>query len=214
MAIDVTIALNRFGLGARSDETPPAAGKPWLLEQLTAFEVIPDALSRARASNDILVEFITLQRKIRTANETDKKAERQVLRKQLQALYRSEVEMRVAASLESRTHFVERLVHFWSNHFAVSANKPQVTALAGAFEREAIRPHVLGRFEDMLFAVVRHPAMLHFLDQTRSLGPTSVAAGRIGQRQAKRKAGINENLAREILELHTLGVRSGYTRKT
>jgi uncharacterized protein (DUF1800 family) len=101
-------------------------------------------------------------------------------------------------------------VHFWSNHFAVSVDKIAVVGLAGAMEADAIRPHVLGRFEDMLLAVARHPAMLLFLDQANSIGPDS-AAGRRAAENDKRR-GINENLAREILELHTLGVRSGYTQ--
>ena len=99
--------------------------------------------------------------------------------------------------------FIERLVMFWSNHFAVSIGKGQVRGLAGAFEREAIRPHVLGRFGDMLKAVEQHPAMLVYLDQAQSVGPNSKA----GHRRAR---GLNENLAREILELHTLGVDGGY----
>jgi uncharacterized protein (DUF1800 family) len=106
---------------------------------------------------------------------------------------------------------VERLVHFWSNHFAVSVDKLLVVGLAGGFEADAIRPNVLGRFEDLLLAAVRHPAMLLYLDQAQSIGPSSLAAVRAGERQ-QRQRGLNENLAREILELHTLGVRSGYTQ--
>jgi uncharacterized protein (DUF1800 family) len=94
-------------------------------------------------------------------------------------------------------------VWFWSNHFCVSADV--VPSMVGAYEREVIRPHVLGRFVDMLLAAEGHPAMLAYLDNTRSVGPNSVA-GLI------RTAGLNENLAREILELHTLGVRSVYTQ--
>ena len=102
--------------------------------------------------------------------------------------------------------FVERLVAFWSNHFCISANKGELARIwAGAFEREAIRPHVLGRFGDMLRAVEQHPAMIFFLDNQRSIGPESRAA-------QNRKKGLNENLAREIMELHTLGVSGGYTQ--
>ena len=102
--------------------------------------------------------------------------------------------------------FVERLVAFWSNHFCISATKGEPARIwAGSFEREAIRPHVLGRFADMLKAVEQHPAMLFFLDNQQSLGPDS----RAGQ---NRKRGLNENLAREIMELHTLGVGGGYTQ--
>jgi len=116
---------------------------------------------------------------------------------------------RSTAAVTSKASFVERLVHFWSNHFAVSADKLEVLALAGSFEFEAIRPHVLGSFRDMLHAVERHPAMLLFLDQARSVGPNSQFAQRA---PARVRVGFNENLAREILELHTLGVRTGYTQ--
>ena len=95
---------------------------------------------------------------------------------------------------------------FWSNHFCISANKGELARIwAGSFEREAIRPYVLGRFGDMLKAVEQHPAMLFFLDNQQSLGPDS----RAGQ---NRKRGLNENLAREIMELHTLGVGGGYSQ--
>jgi uncharacterized protein (DUF1800 family) len=99
--------------------------------------------------------------------------------------------------------FVERLVWFWSNHFCISADK--IPAMAGAYEREAIRPHVIRRFADLLLAVESHPAMLFYLDNVESMGPDSIAG-------INRDKGLNENLARETLELHTLGVRSGYTQ--
>jgi uncharacterized protein (DUF1800 family) len=95
---------------------------------------------------------------------------------------------------------------FWSNHFCISAAKGGLARMwAGSFEREAIRPHVLGRFADMLKAVEQHPAMLFFLDNQQSLGPDS----RVG---INRNRGLNENLAREIMELHTLGVGGGYSQ--
>ncbi len=97
------------------------------------------------------------------------------------------------------------LVWFWSNHFCVSADKGNVRQICGAYEREVIRANVLGRFGDMLLAVESHPAMLFYLDNARSIGPASMA----GVRQ---KRGLNENLAREILELHTLGVCTVYTQ--
>lgn len=118
--------------------------------------------------------------------------------------YREEVLARVNLALEAETGFGERLVQFWSNHFCIGATKSNMTrVMAGAFEREAIRPHVLGRFEDMLIAAESHPAMLDFLDNRLSIGPASPAGKRRGR-------GLNENLAREILELHTLGVSGGY----
>ena len=116
-------------------------------------------------------------------------------------IFRKEVKARLDTAMAAELGYVERLVWFWSNHFCISADVTQ--SMAGGFEREAIRPHVLGRFADMLHAVESHPAMLFYLDNTRSIGPKSVA-GLIG------RTGLNENLAREILELHTLGVRSVY----
>ncbi|MBY0519882.1 MAG: DUF1800 domain-containing protein, partial [Sphingomonas sp.] len=116
---------------------------------------------------------------------------------------------RANAALVTPTPFVERLVHFWANHFAVSADKLTVVGMAGLLEFEAIRPHVLGKFGAMLGAVERHPAMLLYLDQAQSIGPGSVVGTAVAARGV-RKVGLNENLAREIMELHTLGVRTGY----
>lgn len=123
-----------------------------------------------------------------------------------QQLYLDEAKARTAAALGAEVGFVERLVWFWSNHFCISADKSPLTrALCGAYEREAIRGHVLGGFGEMLLAAETHPGMLLYLDNVRSMGPRSPA----GIRQRK---GLNENLARETLELHTLGVRTGYTQ--
>jgi uncharacterized protein (DUF1800 family) len=124
----------------------------------------------------------------------------------IQKTYRAEALARLQRAAIADCGLVERLVVFWSNHFCISANKGGLARMwAGSFEREAIRPHVLGRFGDMLKAVEQHPAMLFFLDNQQSLGPES-RAGEI------RKRGLNENLAREIMELHTLGVGGGYSQ--
>jgi len=120
-----------------------------------------------------------------------------------QQIVQSEAKARFDAACNADVGFVERLVWFWSNHFCVSADK--IPAMAGAYEREAIRPHVLGRFADLLLAVESHPAMLFYLDNVESMGADSVAG-------VNRDKGLNENLARETLELHTLGVRTGYTQ--
>lgn len=122
-----------------------------------------------------------------------------------QETYLTEAKARLDTALAAEIGFVERLVWFWSNHFCVSADKGQVRSIAGAFEREAIRANVLGRFGDMLLSVESHPAMLMYLDNAGSIGPNS-PAGR------NRRRGLNENLAREILELHTLGVRTVYSQ--
>jgi len=119
------------------------------------------------------------------------------------SIYLEEARVRIVAALGTEIGFVERLVWFWSNHFCVSASK--IRSMSGAYEREAIRPNVLGRFTDLLLAAEGHPAMLFYLDQTVSMGANSTAG-------INRTRGLNENLAREILELHTLGVRTGYTQ--
>jgi len=124
----------------------------------------------------------------------------------IQKTFRAEALARLQRATLADCGFTERLVGFWSNHFCISANKGGLARMwAGSFEREAIRPYVLGRFGDMLKAVEQHPAMLFFLDNQQSLGPES----RAGQ---NRKRGLNENLAREIMELHTLGVGGGYSQ--
>ena len=123
-----------------------------------------------------------------------------------QQIYLAEAKARIHAALGAEIGFLERLVWFWSNHFCVSADKGNVRQICGAYEREVIRANVLGRFSDMLLAAESHPAMLIYLDNARSIGPASIA----GLRQ---KRGLNENLAREILELHTLGVRTVYTQE-
>jgi uncharacterized protein (DUF1800 family) len=124
----------------------------------------------------------------------------------IQKTFRAEALARLQRGVQAECGITERLVAFWSNHFCISASKGELARMwAGAFEREAIRPHVLGRFADMLLAVEQHPAMLFFLDNQQSLGPDSRAG-------LNRKRGLNENLAREIMELHTLGVGSGYTQ--
>src|SRR6476646_384686 len=122
-----------------------------------------------------------------------------------QQIYLAEAKARIDAALAAEIGFVERLVWFWSNHFCVSADKGNVRQICGAYEREVIRANVLGRFSDMLLAAESHPAMLIYLDNFRSIGPMSIA-GLIN------KTGLNENLAREILELHTLGVRTVYSQ--
>lgn len=124
----------------------------------------------------------------------------------IQKTFRAEALARIQRATMAESGFVERLVGFWSNHFCISANKGELARIwAGAFEREAIRPHVLGRFNDMLLAVEQHPAMIFFLDNQQSIGPESRAG-------KNRKRGLNENLAREIMELHTLGVNGGYAQ--
>jgi len=210
------IALNRFGLGARPDDAVLADPQRWLLDQFARFEARPAGFASLADAGTVVGNYREEQQAERRmaegAGATDPKADlragRQDFRQDVQLLYRAGVQARADSALATDAPFVERMVFFWSNHFCISADNPRVTAFAGAFERDAIRPHILGSFANMLLAVERHPAMLIYLNQFQSIGPDSLAASR----NPDRKRGLNENLAREIMELHTLGVRSGYSQ--
>ncbi len=225
------IAANRFGLGARPGELALIGGdaREWLRAQL---RTPPPALAAAdlRSSSQMLAQALELRREIQAQRRVDaagaavagaawgiasdgaEDAARRRLPQFLRPIYASEVAARLQHAVTTERPFVERLTQFWSNHFAVSIDKQFLAGLAGSFEREAIRPHVLGNFTDMLLAVETHPAMLLYLDNYLSVGPSSRAAEGRARRQAAR-VGINENLAREMLELHTLGAGGGYTQK-
>ena len=209
------IAANRFGLGARPGELAAIGdnGPDWLRAQLLG---APPVLvsGELRTSQAVLAEALALRREIEALRKAQPAQDgvQQKLPQFLQPIYRSEVIARFQQAVVSDRPFLERLTQFWANHFAVSIDKQFLAGLAGSFEREAIRPHVLGNFTDLLLAAEMHPAMLLYLDNHLSVGPHSLAALRAGQRERQRKIGINENLAREILELHTLGVGGGYTQ--
>ncbi|MEJ1966271.1 MAG: DUF1800 domain-containing protein [Gammaproteobacteria bacterium] len=234
------IAANRFGLGARPGELDRIGGdaRDWLIAQLKGpLPALAD--SGLRSSESVLVETLELRREKRdapggkraagrpdagaAAAAVDSSADANVRAAAIQNLlklpqlyrpiYIDEATARLRHAATTDRPFVERITQFWTNHFAVSIDKIAVLGLAGAFEREAIRPHVLGNFTDLLLAVEQHPAMLLYLDNYLSVGPDSRAAQIAKRRQRDRKIGINENLAREILELHTLGVSGGYTQQ-
>ncbi|HZF79628.1 MAG TPA: DUF1800 domain-containing protein, partial [Rubrivivax sp.] len=207
------IALNRFGLGAKPHEPVPSDPRRSLLSQLHAYEPLPAPWKSQPRTNALLDTWLTQQRAVRQAPEGERSAIREAYLRQGRDVYVAAVGARTNSALQTGTPFVERLVHFWCNHFAVSTDKLLVVGLAGCFESDAIRPHVLGRFEDLLLAVVRHPTMLLYLDQAQSIGPRSLVGSRSAGGGQQRPRGLNENLAREILELHTLGVRSGYTQE-
>jgi uncharacterized protein (DUF1800 family) len=217
------LVLHRFGFGPKPRDVVRIAADPRgaLLAELKAGSKIIDDPTLSSSAEDAR-ETVAFQQ--------EKKRERDARRMQAasasdmagaesneisvrkpgpplpQRIYLNEAHAHYQAALDADLGLVERLTWFWSNHFCVSADKSGlVRSLCGAYEREAIRPHVLGKFSDMLVAAETHPAMLIYLDNARSFGPSSIA----GQRQHK---GLNENLAREIMELHTLGVRSGYTQ--
>ena len=228
--IATAIALNRFGLGARPSDPIPGDPRRWLLDQFGRFDARPQALAQVPARSEVVRQLsdylAAAQMQRRDRGQMQKAAlpmaaeqqsdglpddTRQYLRRAIRDDYVVMNGARLDAALTANAPFVERLVHFWANHFAVSVDKLPVIGLAGLLEFEAIRPNVLGKFSDMLLAVEQHPAMLLYLDQAQSIGPDS-RAGQLIAARGRQKRGLNENLAREILELHTLGVRTGYTQ--
>jgi uncharacterized protein (DUF1800 family) len=215
--VSAAIATNRFGLGARPGDVARIGSDPrgWLAQQLRGgAPTLPASVGPLKASWETLAEIIDLRQERRQAKgkAADEAAIFAKLPQLMRPVYVAEAAARFRSGVASDRPFVERLVHFWTNHFAVSVDKIAVLGLAGAYEREAIRPHVLGRFENLLLAAEKHPAMLLYLDNHLSVGPGSKVAQRVARR-AKRTLDINENLAREILELHTLGVDGGYTQE-
>lgn len=218
------IAVNRFGLGfSPAPNGVPLANngtisdaKQWLTAQINHYQALPIAWQKQANTLTSLENYQQNQQAMKQVDGDEKKDAKRLLRKEIRDDYQLAVIARAESALDTPTPFIERLVHFWANHFAISIEKPAITELAGAFELEAIRPYVLGNFVDLLLAVEKHPAMLMYLDQVKSIGPNSPATARLAQRaddsQQDKKRGLNENLAREIMELHTLGVRSGYTQ--
>jgi uncharacterized protein (DUF1800 family) len=211
---EAALALHRFGVGPRAGSIEEIAEDPRgaviaELDRPGAGQITNPDLPTSGAANRAVFEYRAER------NAEKKRAPRDASQAVMEAapaqpeavplprqLFRNEARARIDAALDAEIGLVERLVWFWSNHFCVNQDK---TVMAGAYEREAIRPHVLGRFADMLLAAEGHPAMLLYLDNAQSMGPDSVAG-------INRDKGLNENLAREVLELHTLGVRTVYTQ--
>lgn len=201
-------ALNRFGLGARMGEAARLLDpRGWLRGQLDPAAAILEA-----SGLPTLTEAgEAFQRQRRTQASSDPE-ERRAGQAGVQEIRQAEILAMLSRRVTTNSPFVERLVAFWSNHLCISlGGGPQLGPLAGHYEREAIRPHVLGRFSDMVLASARHPAMLFYLNNVQSVGPTSPQAQNAARRQG-RERGLNENYARELLELHTLGVDGGYTQ--
>jgi uncharacterized protein (DUF1800 family) len=185
-------ALVRFGFGRRGTEPLPSDPAAWLLEQLRLADPtrLDDPPSTAKGL---------------TALREDRATKPPPGESRSAALFKAEAAAQLANAVTTPAPFRERLVWFWSNHFVISRRRGACAAVAAAFLEEAIRPHVAGRFSDMVLAVMRHPAMLLYLDNAASFGPDSL----LGQRTHR---GLNENLARECMELHTISPLAGYTQ--
>jgi uncharacterized protein (DUF1800 family) len=198
MSINAVIAASRFGLGAQPGDLARIKGDPhgWLLAQLDGGAEATPGVGRSAER---------LQLYFDSRRSGGDPAVIALFQKEYRQGFTADIGARTRRAAATEQPFRERLVHFWTNHFTVSAVRPLVAGIAVPFEEEAIRPNVTGRFVDLLLAAIRHPAMLLYLDQAESIGPNS----RAGQ---NRNRGLNENLAREILELHTLGVDGGYAQ--
>ena len=209
MDILTHIAGTRFGLGHIHNRTATSTSKSAILEQARRRPFIPSGPNAEAIIADIL-SFQSSARSAAMAGEVLPPEKRVVFNK----AFRQSVDDRLARSVQSEAPFRERLVQFWSNHFAIDAKSLVVRALAPDFENTAIAPFVGGRFADLLKSALLHPAMLIYLDQVNSIGPNSFAGqrGRKARELKGKKAGLNENLAREILELHMMGARSGYSQ--
>jgi uncharacterized protein (DUF1800 family) len=232
------LAAHRFGFGVSAGDRAGAErdGKAWLIAQLdaplagtplaaecfgalpgsdTTGAVFPSLLRRAGLMRGSMgggaAQAGAAQDAVASPRDADQQpAGEQRAMTRLLPYLTAELEARMRHAVATPAPLLDRLVWFWSNHFTVSARRIGLVALVGPYEREAIRPHVIGRFEDLLLASIRHPAMQIYLDNFRSVGPSTPAVG--SGFGAQRRNGVNENLAREILELHTLGDRAVYTQ--
>ncbi|AUW43114.1 DUF1800 domain-containing protein [Rhizobium leguminosarum] len=207
-----TMAAIRFGYGFRPGEAPPSS-KDELIGQLRKGEAAmpdfplggPDMRHRAILSLQEQLQQIRQDAKTVT-DDTTQREMRKGVQRQAQQQFQHDANLRLMQAVLSPYGFYERLATFWTDHFSTSANKSlPMRLIVPLYEAEAIRPFISGRFGDLLRNATAHPAMLIYLDQADSLGPDSAGG-------MKRNKGLNENLGRELLELHTLGAGSGYSQ--
>ncbi|HEU5436542.1 MAG TPA: DUF1800 domain-containing protein [Telluria sp.] len=161
-----------------------------------------------RKAGDVVGEYVELQKRVRDEDE----GARQRRRTALMAIANETAEARLARAIDSPRQLEEVMVDFWYNHFNVFSGKGIDRALVASYERDAIRPNALGNFGDLLKATAHHPAMLYYLDNFLSTADGFVPGGKKAGPKAK-STGLNENYARELMELHTLGVDGGYSQK-
>ena len=211
-ALTASIAAHRFGLGEADLAGVGTDPRGWLEGQIGAADA-PAGSGLLSARQGLELIAAEREKRRRAANPPPGLTAEQVIGGHYRETLVADARSRLATAAATRRPFAERLFMFWANHFTVSLAKGSTRGLVGAFEREAIRPHIAGSFEDLLRASTTHPAMLRYLDNWLSAGPQSRIVGRLARRAARndetpRLSGLNENLAREVLELHTLGVES------
>ena len=210
------IAAHRFGLGEASLSAPQSDPPGWLLAQIGPADAPrgDGLLTTRQALEHVQAEA---EKRKRAKNPPPGVTAEQLLAGHYREVILADARSRLLTAATTQRPFAERLQLFWANHFTVSLAKGSARGLVGAFERDAIRPHIAGSFEELLVASTTHPGMLRYLDNQVSAGPHSRAVAFAARRarqmdEGPRLTGLNENLAREILELHTLGVHGGYTQ--
>ena len=206
-----TIASHRFGFSETSLRAIQADPRAWVhnqFKQPVAFDSsgLIDSAQAMALTRDVLKADKAATSATPAAPVSGAANALTPSRKTLRETNLRALERRWQHTIATPTPVAERWVQFWTNHFTVAATKATLAALVWPFEYEAIRPHAFGNFKDLVRATTLHPAMLLYLDNAQSIGPDSKA----GKRRDK---GLNENLARELLELHTLGVHGGYTQE-
>jgi uncharacterized protein (DUF1800 family) len=235
--VAVTHALNRLAFGPRPGDAARVRGvglSRWIDQQLEPARVADGPLEGRLARLETLtLDSVTIGRTFFEARQQRQAQQRAASTDPAMApgdgppmprpvnaavmqerrIFTELAEAKLLRAVYSERQLEEVLVDFWFNHFNVFARKGQTGIYLAEYEREAIRPHVLGRFRDMLGATARNPAMLFYLDNWQSVAPNPRIAARLNQAPNNRpQRGLNENYARELLELHTLGVDGGYTQ--
>jgi len=216
------VAAHRFGLAEPTLVAVAGDPQAWLLAQIGPADA---ARGERLLTTDQAVAHVAAEAENRrlAKNPPPGMTAEQVLASHYREVIAADVRSRFNTAAQTQRPFAERLTWFWANHFTVSLAKGSVRGLVGAFERDAIRPHIAGSFEQMLVAATTHPAMLRYLDNNQSAGPNSPLAQRVARRAQnlnadmqvpRRSLGLNENLAREVLELHTLGAVNGRADQT
>lgn len=241
-AVAAAVAAHRFGLGESELRVVGDDPMGWLAAQIGPAE--PQRGDKLASGAEGLRRFAQFQRDRRgrfggsagamaadpgpaaTANSAgmappapgmspDLRSAEQQFGQHFRAIVQADLRARLVTAATSTRPFNERLAAFWCNHFTVSMAKASARGIVGAYEREAIRPHIGATFETLLKAAVKHAGMLRYLDNDQSAGPNSTLVRRLARRPraegapGPRLSGLNENLAREVLELHTLGVAGG-----
>jgi uncharacterized protein (DUF1800 family) len=239
--LETALAGHRFGLGEQDLSVVGPDPRAWLIKQIGPAD--PQQGVALASSLEALHDRPDMLRKTRRGNvgeadqqEAAKRAEmradmhkarapkgeysahrlkRHLAKEVEKDISISDIHARLLTAATTQRPFAERLAMFWSNHFTVAQPSLKSRGLVGSFEREAIRPHIAGSFQQLLRASTLHPAMLRYLDNQKSIGPNSAAIATVEPgRKGKGSKGLNENLAREVLELHTLGAVSSRTTAT